>query len=90
MNRPPNPNDQTDEPTIPHRYLTTASGAPLKFYEVLDEPCPSCGKGPTSNHAKLAVLFRAPGQETVHCTSCDFSLVRRPKPKRLPPMNSRR
>jgi Zn ribbon nucleic-acid-binding protein len=72
--------------------LTTASGAPLKFWRMLDEPCPICGRGSTPN--KLAILHESQAQETVHCMACDYQQTRRPtmnpqvNPQAFRPMNT--
>jgi uncharacterized metal-binding protein (TIGR02443 family) len=81
------PVDEEPKPTIPHAYLTTGSGAPLKFWRMLPEACPACGRGP--NPARLAIMSEGQGVETVHCVKCDYSMTRRPKKNpQFRPMNS--
>lgn len=77
--------DERGQVIIKHAYLTDGGGAPLKFLRVLNEACPSCGRGANPN--KLGILREARGQETVHCLSCDYQLTREPAPV-FRPMNS--
>lgn len=83
----PNSTDPSlpDTPTIPHAYLTNASGQPIKFFRRLAEACPVCGRG--AKPAQLAVLVESPAQQIVHCERCEYHETRRPQAT-FRPMNS--
>lgn len=64
-----------------HPYLVDGNNKPVRFLRVLDEKCPSCLLN------DLGVTHQIRDAETVHCTKCDWSTTRRPKPV-VRPMNS--
>lgn len=76
---------ESPKPLIPHKNLTTGSGAPIMFWRMLADVCPQCGKGPSP--ARLAIYNEeTPGVEQVGCLVCDY-MINRPRERRLGPMN---